>query len=54
MELETHNVMAELTVSGTLSGIHRYTFHNSSQGDDNIILVRYLTNQQGKARAHSG
>lgn len=54
MELETHNVMAELTVSGTLSGIHRYTFHNSSQGDDNIILVRCRTNHHGTARANSG
>ena len=37
--LQTPNATAEMTVSGTLSGIHQYTFHDTTPNFDAHVLV---------------
>ena len=37
--LQTPNATAEVTVSGTLSGIHQYTLHGTTTNSDAFVLV---------------
>ena len=40
VELDTHSTLAELTVAGSYTGVHKYTFHSGNNDKlQNIILI---------------
>lgn len=39
VELMTHNTLAELTVAGSYTGIHKYTFREQNDKLQNIIII---------------
>lgn len=39
VELVTHNTLAELTVAGTYTGVHRYTFYKGNDNMQNTIII---------------
>lgn len=38
VELNTHSTLAELTVAGSYTGVHKYTFHDGNNLQNIVIL----------------
>lgn len=39
VELNTHKTLAELTVAGSYTGVHKYTFHKGNDKLHDIIII---------------
>ena len=39
VELNTQNTLAELTVAGPYTGVHKYTFHKGNDKSQNIVII---------------